>query len=68
MSAVKAISALGAVVTIEGGRLQISGLDRLPASVAEQVLAVARERRDNMLRELSEPGQDAAATAPAGWY
>lgn len=65
MSAVKAIKALGAIVTIEAGRLQVSGLDRLPAAVAEQVLAVARARRDDLLRELSEPGQDAAATAAA---
>lgn len=63
MSAVKAIAALGAVVTLEAGRLQVSGLDRLPAAVAEQVLAVARARRDELLQELSEPDQDAATAA-----
>jgi len=58
MSAAEVITEMGAAVALVGGKVKLSGLDHLPAEVAERVLAVARERREELARELgaSAPG------------
>ena len=53
MSTARIITGMGAVVAFVDGKVKLSGLDRLPADVAERVLAVARERREELRRELS---------------
>ncbi|MGD9607982.1 MAG: hypothetical protein AB7U59_01115 [Desulfovibrionaceae bacterium] len=59
MSAAQVIKSMGAAIAFVDGKVKLSGLDRLPAKVAERVLAVARERREELRRELS------GASAPA---
>ena len=49
----RSITEMGAAVALVGGKVKLSGLDHLPAEVAERVLAVARERREELARELS---------------
>lgn len=56
MSAARTITEMGADVAFEDGKVKLSGLDRLPAKVAERVLAVARERREELRRELDPTG------------
>ena len=56
MSAARIITDMGAAVAFVDGKVKLSGLDRLPAKVAERVLAVARERRDELRRELDPTG------------
>ena len=56
MSAAKIITDLGAAVALVGGKVKLSGLDRLPAEVAAQVVEVARERREELRRELDLTG------------
>lgn len=59
MNTARTIAAMGASVALVDGKVRLSGLDRLPAAVVERVLAVARERREELRRELS------GASAPA---
>lgn len=56
MSTAKIIADMGAAVAFVDGKVKLSGLDRLPANVAERVLAVARERREELRRELDPTG------------
>lgn len=56
MSAAQVIKTMGAAVAYVDGKLKLSGLDRLPAEVAERVLGVARERREELRRELDPTG------------
>lgn len=56
MSTAKIIADMGAAVALVDGKVKLSGLDRLPATVAERVLAVARERREELRRELDPTG------------
>ena len=66
MSAAQVIKSMGAAVALDDGKLKLSGLDRLPADVAERVLDVARKRREELVRELSgasAPGLPRAAEA-----
>lgn len=56
MSAAQVIKSMGAAVAYVDGKLKLSGLDRLPAEVAERVLGVARERREELRRELDPTG------------
>ena len=56
MSAARIISDMGAAVAFVDGKLKLSGLDRLPATVVERVLAVARGRREELRRELDPTG------------
>ena len=58
MSAVNRIAGMGAAVALVDGELEVRGLDRLPADVAERVLEMAREHREELVRELgaSAPG------------
>jgi len=56
MSTARIITDMGAAVALVGGKVKLSGLDRLPAEVAERVLAVARERREELRRELDPTG------------
>lgn len=75
MSAARIIAEMGAAVAFVDGKVRLSGLDRLPAKVAERVLAVARERREELRRELEPTGlgwlpgpPDEAAPAFNGWW
>lgn len=75
MSAARTITEMGAAVALVDGKVKLSGLDRLPAEVAERVLAVARERREELRRELDPTGlgwlpgpADEAAPAFNGWW
>lgn len=75
MSAARTITEMGADVALVDGKVKLSGLDRLPAEVAERVLAVARERREELRRELDPTGlgwlpgpPDEAAPAFNGWW
>ncbi len=75
MSAARTITEMGAAVILVDGKVKLSGLDRLPAEVAERVLAVARERREELRRELDPTGlgwlpgpPDEAATSFDGWW
>jgi hypothetical protein len=56
MSAARIITEMGAAIALVGGKVKLSGLDRLPAKVAERVVAVARERREELRRELDPTG------------
>jgi len=56
MSTARIITDMGAAVALVGGKVKLSGLDRLPADIAERVLAVARERREELRRELDPTG------------
>ena len=56
MSAARIITDMGAAVAFVDGKVKLSGLDRLPAKVAERVLNVARERREELRRELDPTG------------
>ncbi len=65
MSVVARLAELGASVTLVEGELRVAGLDTLPFAVAEQVLAMVREHKEELLRELSEtatPGSGREAT------
>lgn len=53
MSAARIITDMGAAVALVDGKVKLSGLDRLPADVAECVLDVARKHREALVRELS---------------
>ena len=53
MSAARIITDMGAAVALVDGKVKLSGLDRLPAEVAERVLDVARKHREELARELS---------------
>ena len=75
MSATRIITDMGAAVAFVDGKVKLSGLDRLPAKVAERVLAVARERREELRRELDPTGlgwlpgpPDEAAPSFDGWW
>ena len=65
MSAAKIITGMGAAVALVDGKVKLSGLDRLPADVAERVLAVARERREELRRELDPTGLGWVTYPPA---
>lgn len=65
MSTARIITEMGAAVALVGGKVKVSGLDRLPAEVAERVLAVARDRREELRRELDPTGLD-WLPAPSG--
>ena len=56
MSAARIITDMGAAVAFVDGKVKLSGLDRLPADIAERVLAVARESREELRRELDPTG------------
>jgi len=56
MSAAQVIKSMGATVAYVDGKLKLSGLDRLRADVAERIQAVARERREELRRELDPTG------------
>ena len=61
MSAAEVLRSMGATVALVDGKLKLAGLDRLRADVAERVQAVARARREELVRELSgasAPGPD----------
>lgn len=75
MSAAQVIKSMGATVAYVDGKLKLSGLDRLRADVAERVQAVARERREELRRELDPTGlgwlpgpPDDTAPAFAPWW
>ena len=74
MSAAKSITYMGATVALVGGKVKLSGLDRLPAEVAAHVLTVAREHRDELRRELDYiglgwlPGPPADEITFDGWW
>jgi len=75
MSAARIITDMGAAVAFVDGKVKLSGLDRLPAEVAERVLGVARERREELRRELDPTGlgwlpgpPDEAAPSFDGWW
>jgi hypothetical protein len=75
MSAARIITEMGAAVAFVDGKVKLSGLDRLPAKVAERVLDVARERREELRRELDPTGlgwlpgpPDEAAPSFDGWW
>ena len=74
MSAAKIITCMGATVALVGGKVKLSGLDRLPAEVAARVLTVAREHRDELRRELDctglgwLPGPPADEITFDGWW
>ena len=53
MSAIDVIRSLGADATWVDGAVEVMGLDVLPADVAEHVIAVAREHKEELVRELS---------------
>ena len=75
MSAARTITEMGAAVALVDGKVKLSGLDRLPADVAERVLTVARERREELRQELDPTGlgwlpgppDDAAPTFNVWW-
>ncbi|WP_027185351.1 hypothetical protein [Desulfovibrio inopinatus] len=55
MSVTGTIQELGADVSLApGGKLKVSGLDRLSQETAERVLSLAKERRDELYQELSQ--------------
>ncbi|WP_029457256.1 hypothetical protein [Solidesulfovibrio alcoholivorans] len=75
MSAARIITDMGAAVAFVDGKVKLSGLDRLPAKVVERVLNVARERREELRRELDPTGlgwlpgpPDGAAPSFDGWW
>ncbi|EHJ46931.1 hypothetical protein DFW101_0916 [Solidesulfovibrio carbinoliphilus subsp. oakridgensis] len=53
MSAAEVIKATGVALALVDGKVKLAGLDRLPSDVAERVLNVAREHREELVRELS---------------
>jgi len=53
MSAIDVIRSLGADATWVDGAVEVMGLDVLPADVAEHVIAVAQEHKEELVRELS---------------
>jgi len=53
MSAIDVIRSMGAEVAFVDGAVEVIGLDVLPADVAEHVIAVAREHKEELVRELS---------------
>ena len=74
-SAARIIAEMGAAIAVAGGKVKLSGLDRLPAVIAERVLAVARERRDELRRELDPTGLGWLLSSPGeadpafnGWW
>jgi len=58
MSTIDVIRSMGAEVAFVDGAVEVIGLDVLPADVAEHVIAVAREHKEELARELgaSAPG------------
>ena len=61
MSTIYVIRSMGAEVAWVDGAVEVIGLDVLPADVAEHVIAVAREHKEELARELS----GASAPGPA---
>jgi hypothetical protein len=53
MSAIDVIRSMGADVAWVDGAVEVMGLDVLPADVAEHVIVLAREHREELVRELS---------------
>lgn len=58
MSAVQLVRALGVEVALSGDKVKLRGLDRLDHDTATRAIEVAREHRDQLVRELSNQGED----------